>query len=276
MKGSCHKNNTNGNGLGQLASATSPDYFESHGYDSLGRATKTTTVIKGESFTVNTSYDNYSRPEAIDAKGNVTTLLNGNTVTTTKAYDQATGCSIETRSDGSSSKWCDDGTSEWTDEQGNTSVSLYNHETGCSVTTNTDGSSNTWCEDGSGSWTDADGNEQFWNEVRDVTAYHMQAFARFLDEMAAVQDPTGQSLMDRLLVYGCSEYGEGWKHGVKEMPVVMAGGASGALQRGVHVREAGGNMAKAQLTMLKALGLSDTAFGFNGAETSDTFAGLLS
>ncbi|MCP3907732.1 MAG: hypothetical protein GY712_06915, partial [Oceanicoccus sp.] len=125
--------NTSGNGLGQLASATSPDYFESHGYDSLGRATQTTTVIKGESFTVNTSYDSYSRPdvmsypnssgsharlevkqrynnlgfstgtysvdgsilysrpEAVDAKGNVTTLLNGNTVTTTKAYDQATG-----------------------------------------------------------------------------------------------------------------------------------------------------------------------------------------
>lgn len=118
-------------------------------------------------------------------------------------------------------------------------------------------------------------HDGLWDDVRDVTAYHMQAFARFLDEMAVVQDPTGQTLMDRLLVYGCSEYGEGWKHGVKEMPVVMAGGAAGAIHRGVHVREAGGNMAKAQLTMLKALGLSDTTFGFNGAETSDTFAGLL-
>jgi Protein of unknown function (DUF1552) len=114
-----------------------------------------------------------------------------------------------------------------------------------------------------------------WNGVRDITSYHMQAFARFLDEMAAVQDPTGTSLMDRLLAYGCSEYGEGWKHGVKEMPVVMAGGACGALNSGVHVREPAGNLARAQLTMLKALGLPDTSFGFNGAETSDVYGDLL-
>ncbi|ARN72662.1 FG-GAP-like repeat-containing protein [Oceanicoccus sagamiensis] len=125
--------NSTGNGLGQLASASSPEYFESHGYDSLGRATQTTTVIKGESFTVNTSYDNYSRPdvlsypsssgsharlevkqrynnlgyntgtynldgsilysrpEAIDARGNITTQLHGNSVTTDKVYNQTTG-----------------------------------------------------------------------------------------------------------------------------------------------------------------------------------------
>ncbi|MEZ4446031.1 MAG: DUF1552 domain-containing protein [Polyangiaceae bacterium] len=114
-----------------------------------------------------------------------------------------------------------------------------------------------------------------WDGVRDITTYQMQAFARHLDELAAVQDPTGTSLIDRALVYGCSEYGEGWKHGTREMPVIFAGGANGAIRRGVHVREAGGNLSKAHVTLLRALGIATPSYGFNGGETSDDFASLL-
>ena len=60
------------------------------------------------------------------------------------------------------------------------------------------------------------------------------------------------------------------------MPVVLAGRASGRLQTGVHVREAGGNIARAQLTLLQALGLDFDTFGFSGAETSSPFSELLS
>ena len=73
------------------------------------------------------------------------------------------------------------------------------------------------------------------------------------------------------MIYGTSEYGEGWKHGVQEMPVVLAGGASGRLVRGTHVREPGGNMAKAHVTLLRALGLEVDQYGFHDAETSDDF-----
>jgi hypothetical protein len=88
-------------------------------------------------------------------------------------------------------------------------------------------------------------------------------------------DPTGTSLLDRALVYGASEYGEGWKHGVKEMPVVLAGGACGKLQAGTHVREAGGNLSKAHVTLLRALGINTPSYGFNGGETSEAFDELL-
>jgi hypothetical protein len=114
-----------------------------------------------------------------------------------------------------------------------------------------------------------------WQDVYNITEYQMQGFARLLDELAAVTDPTGSTLMDRALIYGCSEYGEGWKHGVKEMPVVLAGSACGRIQTNTHVRDAGGNMSKAHVTMLRALGITTPSYGFNGGETADDFAGLL-
>ena len=77
------------------------------------------------------------------------------------------------------------------------------------------------------------------------------------------------------MVFGTSEYGEGWKHGAAEMPVVLAGGGSGRLARGVHAREVGGNLSKAHLTALRGLGLPYETWGWNGAETRDSVAGVL-
>jgi hypothetical protein len=114
-----------------------------------------------------------------------------------------------------------------------------------------------------------------WQVVYNITELQMRAFARLLDELAAVEVCPGVSALDAALVYGTSEYGEGWKHGVQEMPVLLAGRAAGRLRSGWHVREAGGNMAKAHLTLLQALGLPMTSFGFHGSETSATFSELL-
>lgn len=111
--------------------------------------------------------------------------------------------------------------------------------------------------------------------LRAVTAYQMQAFALLLDALSAHADPTGATLLDRALIYGASEYGEGYLHETKEMPVVFAGGADGRLLRGVHVREAGGNLSKAHVTLLRGLGLETPSYGFNGGETSDAFSELL-
>jgi hypothetical protein len=114
-----------------------------------------------------------------------------------------------------------------------------------------------------------------WDAVYRITALQMACFADLLDLLDQELDPTGASLLDRALIYGCSEYGEGWQHDVKEMPVVLAGGADGGLVRGVHVREPGGNLARVHLTVLNALGLETSSFGFNGGETAELLPGLL-
>jgi hypothetical protein len=113
-----------------------------------------------------------------------------------------------------------------------------------------------------------------WERVRAITRYHMEAFAAFLDEVdAPLAD--GSRLLDHGVVYGTTEYGEGWQHSVKELPVVLVGGGGGRLARGVHVRQVDGNLCRAQLTALRAAGLDLPSFGWNGAETSEPFGELL-
>ena len=114
-----------------------------------------------------------------------------------------------------------------------------------------------------------------WERVRAITAYQMEAFARFLDVLAGTTDATGASLLDRACIYATSEYGEGWKHSTAEMPVLLAGRACGALNERVHARERGGNLAQAHVTALRAIGLETPSWGWNGAETTEPVAGLL-
>jgi hypothetical protein len=114
-----------------------------------------------------------------------------------------------------------------------------------------------------------------WENVRAITNYQMQAFGTFLDRLALVQDPMGNTLLDRACILGLSEYGEGWQHSVSEMPVVIAGRAGGAINPGVHTRIPGGNISVAHVTVLRAIGIETPSFGFNGGETSDHLAGIL-
>jgi hypothetical protein len=114
-----------------------------------------------------------------------------------------------------------------------------------------------------------------WDRVRDIQRYQMEAFARMLDKLAAIENPAGGTLLDRGLVFGTSEYGEGWLHEAREHPVVIAGRACGAIAPGMHVREPRGNLSKVHVTMLRALGIETPSYGFNGAETSEDFADLL-
>jgi hypothetical protein len=107
-----------------------------------------------------------------------------------------------------------------------------------------------------------------WEAVRSVTRYQMEAFSRVLDSLLSTRLPTGRSVFDNACILGTSEYGEGWKHSTKELPVILAGRACGRLKLNVHAREPDGNLARAQLTVLQALGLPYTSFGFSGAETS--------
>ncbi len=114
-----------------------------------------------------------------------------------------------------------------------------------------------------------------WDQVRAITNYQMQAFATFLDQLGAVVDITGTSLMDRALVFGTSEYGEGWQHSVAEMCAVFAGRCGGAIAPNVHYREAGGNFTKAHVTILRALGITCDSYGFHGGESTDNVPGIL-
>lgn len=114
-----------------------------------------------------------------------------------------------------------------------------------------------------------------WDQVRAGILYQMQAFGTFLGKLAAVADPNGATLLDRSVIFGLSEYGEGYQHSVAEMPCVLAGGGNGRIRRNVHVRDPGGNISKAHVTMLRGIGLDTPSFGWNGGETSESFGDIL-
>jgi hypothetical protein len=114
-----------------------------------------------------------------------------------------------------------------------------------------------------------------WELVRLITEYQMQCFARLLDFLAQAPDPLGTTILDRSLIYGCSEYGEGWQHSTKEMPIIIAGGCNGKIVRGYHYREVDGNICKTHVTILRALGIDTPSYGFNGAETTEHLTGIL-
>jgi len=115
-----------------------------------------------------------------------------------------------------------------------------------------------------------------WQTIRDITRHQMECFAALLDAFAQIDTPAGGKLIDDGVIYGTSEYAEGYQHNVNELPVIIAGGACGNLQSGHHIRQQGGNISRAQLTALQALGLPFSSFGFNGGETSSPFSELLS
>lgn len=114
-----------------------------------------------------------------------------------------------------------------------------------------------------------------WEATRQITLHQMEAFAIFLGKLQETTDAAGGNLYDRACVFGTSEYGEGFKHSTKELACILAGGANGKLRPGVHVREQDGNISKAQVTMLRAIGIPTPNFGFSGGETSDQFSEIL-
>lgn len=114
-----------------------------------------------------------------------------------------------------------------------------------------------------------------WDAVRNVMQKQMTAFATLLERFSATPDPRGGTLFDRSLVFGLSEYGEGYKHSVSEMAAVFAGRCNGRIAAGYHARNPGGNYSTAHVTLLRALGLPTESFGWNGGETSEDIPGIL-
>ena len=114
-----------------------------------------------------------------------------------------------------------------------------------------------------------------WEIVRQVHHHQMQCLNKFLEVFQATVDASGDTLLDRSCILGLSEYGEGNRHSVSELPVLLMGGACGRLKRNVHVRAPGETVSRAQLTALRAIGLDAPSFGWNGGESDSPVAELL-
>jgi hypothetical protein len=89
-----------------------------------------------------------------------------------------------------------------------------------------------------------------------LNAYHVRStFGYFLERLAATPDGDGSLLDHALVMYG-SGMGDSQNHGHSALPIVLAGGASGKLAGGMHVREASGTpISNLHVTVLDKLGV---------------------
>jgi len=85
--------------------------------------------------------------------------------------------------------------------------------------------------------------------------------AGFLAKLDATPDGDGSLLDHSLVLYG-SSLSDGNEHNFDPLPVVIAGGASGKIQGGRHLRHAPHTpMSNLLLSMLDALGVPASSFG---------------
>ena len=83
------------------------------------------------------------------------------------------------------------------------------------------------------------------------------------------------TLLDHCVILGTSEVSLGRTHSIDEMPTLVAGGACGAIQTGMHYRSLGGdNVAKLSLSLIRACGINQASFGEDDAYTEDGLSGV--
>ena len=102
--------------------------------------------------------------------------------------------------------------------------------------------------------------------------FHVSAFARLLERMDGIEEANGTSLLDNTIFTLGAGMGDGTTHQYNDLPLVVAGGGSGALKLGRHVHcKRGTPLANLWLTQLRALGIERKKF----ADSTGTVAEIL-
>ena len=94
-----------------------------------------------------------------------------------------------------------------------------------------------------------------------INRYHIDTLTYFLDRLRATPDGDGTLLDHSMILYG-SSLSDGNEHNFDPLPVVLAGGASGRLKGGRHLRNpAHTPMANLLLAMLHTMGANVESIG---------------
>jgi hypothetical protein len=101
-----------------------------------------------------------------------------------------------------------------------------------------------------------------------LNRYHVGLFTYFLDKLKATPDGDGTLLDHSLVLYG-SGMSDGNQHNHTDLPVILAGGASGRLKGGRHIRNAADTpMANLLVSMLDLLQVPTDKFGDSSGRVS--------
>jgi hypothetical protein len=111
-----------------------------------------------------------------------------------------------------------------------------------------------------------------YDALAKIDKWEVEQFAYLLQRMKGVQEEGG-TLLDHAAVYFSSEVADGNMHEHKNLPILLAGRAGGALAPGRHVRLGGVPLANLYISLLNILGVSVTTFGDDGTGPLSGLAG---
>ncbi len=114
------------------------------------------------------------------------------------------------------------------------------------------------------------------DDVRKVSTFAIENLAYTLSVLRDTPEGTG-NLLDNCAIMCTTEHTEPMSHSTDDIPMVIAGKASGRLKGGVHYAGKQEKISKAGLTVLRAAGLTVETFGVPGngePQTSETFTAL--
>ena len=112
-------------------------------------------------------------------------------------------------------------------------------------------------------------------QVQQTTVYTMESFSSLLQKLKNTPEGAG-NVLDNSLFLATSDCCEGLSHGTWDYPVLLAGGAGGAMRTpGVHRRSNGGNTNDVLMTILRAMGSSRSSIGTGGMTSSTVISEVL-
>jgi len=106
--------------------------------------------------------------------------------------------------------------------------------------------------------------------LSEIGTWEMEQFAYLLEQMEAVEEANGASLLDNSLVFLSSEISDGDWHNHDDLPVLLAGAGGGAHDPGRHV-DLGVEtpIADLYIAMAEAAGVTVSSFGQDGTAALD-------
>ena len=108
-----------------------------------------------------------------------------------------------------------------------------------------------------------------------INTYHATLFGYFLDRLAATAAGEGTLLDQAVILYG-SAISDGNRHDIRNLPLLLAGGAGGRIAGGRHLRYPAGaqRLTNLQLTLLDLLGAPAERFGDSTGEQLAELSGV--
>ena len=105
------------------------------------------------------------------------------------------------------------------------------------------------------------GKKEALVKLAKINVYHLEMLAYYLEKLKSTPDGDGSLLDHMILLYG-SGMGDSNGHQPRDLPILLAGGGTGTIKGGRHIRVADGTpLSNLYLTMLNKLGVEAESIG---------------